>query len=57
MRTAALPGFRKLYRLVNHSAQGYADGLPRGEYSLIVEYCKLWAILKVLYDCLLLFCV
>ncbi|XP_047099588.1 cell cycle control protein 50A [Schistocerca piceifrons] len=38
MRTAALPEFRKLYRLVNHNATGYVDGLPRGNYTLRVQY-------------------
>lgn len=38
MRTAALPNFRKLYRIVNHTANGYAHGLPKGNYSLHVNY-------------------
>jgi hypothetical protein len=40
MRTAALPTFRKLYRRVNHSKPGFTDGLPKGNYTLFVKYCK-----------------
>ncbi|KAE8742953.1 hypothetical protein FOCC_FOCC011447 [Frankliniella occidentalis] len=38
MRTAALPTFRKLYRRIDHSKVGYKDGLPKGNYTLRVEY-------------------
>ncbi|XP_028157670.1 cell cycle control protein 50A [Ostrinia nubilalis] len=38
MRTAALPTFRKLYRRVDHSQEGYLGGLDKGAYMLIVEY-------------------
>jgi len=42
MRTAALPNFRKLYRIVNHDSQvpnlGIRDGLPAGNYSLRIDY-------------------
>ena len=45
MRAAAFPNFRKLYRKINHSdAQNHAlsekfrSGLPRGNYSLMIEY-------------------
>ncbi|XP_017784332.1 PREDICTED: cell cycle control protein 50A [Nicrophorus vespilloides] len=38
MRTAALPTFRKIYRRVNHTEEGYADGLQKGEYELVVDY-------------------
>lgn len=38
MRTAALPNFRKLYRHVDHSKKYYSDGLPKGNYTLIVQY-------------------
>jgi hypothetical protein len=37
MRTAALPSFRKLYRRVNHTGT-FADGLPKGNYTLTVTY-------------------
>lgn len=40
MRTAALPTFRKLYRRINHDVSGYAKGLMKGEYLLLVNYCK-----------------
>lgn len=40
MRTAALPTFRKLYRRVNHTADGYDNGLAHGDYELHVQYCK-----------------
>uniref|UniRef100_A0A6M2DGM4 Putative cell cycle control protein n=1 Tax=Xenopsylla cheopis TaxID=163159 RepID=A0A6M2DGM4_XENCH len=38
MRTAALPNFRKLYRRVDHSKKDYADGLPKGNYTLRIDY-------------------
>lgn len=38
MRTAALPNFRKLYRRVNHDVTGFKNGLPKGNYSLLVTY-------------------
>lgn len=38
MRTAALPTFRKLYRRVDHTKRGYANGLPRGNYTLNILY-------------------
>jgi len=37
MRTAALPNFRKLYRLVNHTGV-FENGLPAGNYTLNVDY-------------------
>ncbi|XP_012232756.1 cell cycle control protein 50A isoform X2 [Linepithema humile] len=38
MRTAALPTFRKLYRRVDHSKDGFVDGLLAGNYTLKVKY-------------------
>ncbi|XP_053971044.1 cell cycle control protein 50A isoform X2 [Hylaeus anthracinus] len=38
MRTAALPTFRKLYRRVNHTEQGFSEGLVEGDYILTVKY-------------------
>lgn len=38
MRTAALPDFRKLYRRIDHSKNEFKNGLPKGNYSLNVEY-------------------
>ncbi|XP_046442555.1 cell cycle control protein 50A-like [Daphnia pulex] len=38
MRTAALPTFRKLYRRLNRTAEGYNSGLKAGNYILNVEY-------------------
>lgn len=38
MRTAALPTFRKLYRRVDHSMDGYAQGLQKGEYEVNITY-------------------
>ncbi|GLV36787.1 CDC50 [Carabus blaptoides fortunei] len=38
MRTAALPTFRKLYRRVDHTKQGFGDGLSSGDYILYVNY-------------------
>lgn len=40
MRTAALPTFRKLYRRVNHTQNGFTEGLVAGNYTLKVKYCK-----------------
>lgn len=34
MRTAALPNFRKLYRILNRTNTVFASGLPKGEYRL-----------------------
>ncbi|XP_023709870.1 cell cycle control protein 50A isoform X2 [Cryptotermes secundus] len=38
MRTAALPTFRKLYRRIDHSIAGFTEGLPKGNYTLFVDY-------------------
>uniref|UniRef100_A0A7G3ABB7 Putative cell cycle control protein n=1 Tax=Lutzomyia longipalpis TaxID=7200 RepID=A0A7G3ABB7_LUTLO len=38
MRTAALPSFRKLYRRVDHTNAPFTEGLPKGEYTLRVDY-------------------
>lgn len=40
MRTSALPTFRKLYRRVNHTAEGFISGLLKGNYVLNVKYCR-----------------
>lgn len=40
MRTAALPNFRKLYRIINNEEEHYKLGLPKGDYVLRVDYCK-----------------
>jgi hypothetical protein len=40
MRTAALPRFRKLYRIIDNSKQGFREGLPAGNYTLHVDYCE-----------------
>jgi hypothetical protein len=40
MRTAALPTFRKLYRRVDHTKPVFAGGLLKGNYTLLVKYCK-----------------
>lgn len=41
MRTAALPTFRKLYRRIDHSQEGFSGGLMKGNYTLKVEFSKL----------------
>lgn len=41
MRTAALPTFRKLYRRVDHTQEGFTEGLVAGKYKLTIKYCKL----------------
>uniref|UniRef100_A0A1I7XVA0 Cell cycle control protein 50A n=1 Tax=Heterorhabditis bacteriophora TaxID=37862 RepID=A0A1I7XVA0_HETBA len=40
MQPAALPSFRKLYRLLDRKAddQFFADGLPMGNYTLVIRY-------------------
>lgn len=38
MRTAALPDFRKLYRRIDHSQRSFENGLPKGNYTLLIEY-------------------
>lgn len=38
MRTAALPDFRKLYRRIDHTADKFKNGLPKGNYTLNVDY-------------------
>ncbi|XP_018337922.1 PREDICTED: cell cycle control protein 50A isoform X1 [Trachymyrmex septentrionalis] len=38
MRTAALPTFRKLYRRIDHSQDGFKSGLVQGNYTLKVVY-------------------
>lgn len=45
MRPAAFPNFKKLYRKINHSdvqnhalSDKFKTGIPRGNYSLIIEY-------------------
>jgi len=40
MRTAALPTFRKLYRIIDRSNEVYKNGLPKGKYTLKVDYSK-----------------
>lgn len=41
MRTAALPSFKKLYRLLDRNkAPKFKDGLPAGKYKLMIENCK-----------------
>lgn len=42
MRTAALPDFRKLYRRINHSHSPFENGLPKGNYTLLIEYSMLY---------------
>lgn len=41
MRTAALPSFRKLYRIVDSSQNNQPNGLFAGTYELHVEYSEL----------------
>ena len=41
MRTAALPSFRKFWRIVDHS-NTFANNLPSGTYTLVVKYSKLF---------------
>jgi len=41
MRTAALPNFRKLYRIVNSTKPEYhSEGLSIGNYSLKINYSE-----------------
>lgn len=43
MRTAALPTFRKLYRII-HKKPNMAPTLPSGKYVLNVTYSILWLV-------------
>nr|XP_027228411.1 cell cycle control protein 50A-like [Penaeus vannamei] len=38
MRSAAFPTFRKLYRKIDHSQEGFINGLPADRYYLEVDY-------------------
>ncbi|XP_013382591.1 cell cycle control protein 50A [Lingula anatina] len=38
MRTAALPNFRKLYRRISNSTDPFNGKLPKGNYTLNIEY-------------------
>lgn len=38
MRTSTFPTFTKLYRRVDHSSGPYINGLPAGNYTMIVTY-------------------
>lgn len=40
MRSAALPNFRKLWARVDHSAEVFKLGLPRGTYKMEIEYSE-----------------
>lgn len=49
MRTAALPDFRKLHRiLVRDKNPLYKNGLPAGTYHLVIQNSKLFLIWKIL---------
>lgn len=39
MRVAALPDFRKLHRIVIHEGD-FANGLPAGNYTVTIQYCR-----------------
>lgn len=41
MRTAALPTFKKLHRIVQHTSQPFDNGLPQGSYILSINYCEI----------------
>lgn len=51
MRTAALPDFRKLYRRIDHSKSEFKNGLPKGNYSLVIEYSRFYLRKKNIYIC------
>jgi len=40
MRTAALPNFRKFYRRIDHSKTSFNNGLPKGYYTITIDYSK-----------------
>ncbi len=41
MRTAAMPTFRKLYRRLNSAnSSTFQNGLPKGNYTLTINYSK-----------------
>lgn len=48
MRTAALPNFRKLHRiLVRHKRSLYENGLPAGTYRLVIQSSKLFLLVNL----------
>ena len=48
MRTAALPTFRKLYRRVDQTKPYFENGLFKGNYTLNIEYSKIYLELLLL---------
>lgn len=38
MKVAALPKFRKLYRILNRQVDMFSNGLPKGQYQLTINY-------------------
>ncbi|UMM30693.1 hypothetical protein L5515_012469 [Caenorhabditis briggsae] len=38
MKVAALPNFRKLYRILNRQVDMFSNGLPKGTYQLVINY-------------------
>ena len=38
MRVAAFPNFLKLYRILDRSISQFQNGLPAGDYSLVIDY-------------------
>ncbi|CAG0899791.1 unnamed protein product [Cyprideis torosa] len=38
MRTAAFPKFKKLYGIVNKTQEGFRDGIPKGNYTVTIDY-------------------
>ena len=45
MRTAALPNFRKFYRILDTSAAPFTNGLPSGTYTLNIVYSMFTSLL------------
>lgn len=41
MKVAALPKFRKLYRILNRQVDMFSNGLPKGQYQLRITYSRL----------------
>ena len=45
MREAAFPNFKKLYGVLNRAIEPFTDGLPAGNYSVLISYSILLCIL------------
>lgn len=47
MKVAALPKFRKLYRILNRQVDMFSNGLPKGQYQLTINYSMFMLMLNL----------